>query len=179
MPDYQITSASAVTSTTSTWTIWNGLYTANSTPITTTTATGTSATWVHWNHLYGTSSRIIQPVGQQFRPGRFEAAEGEKLRARERAKLLLQEALSPKQREQYAQDGFFDLESIRPDGERRIYRIRRGRSRNVQQVSAEGRVLKTLCAHPVDNVPDEDTMVAQKLWLETREDDFLRLANHS
>lgn len=184
---------STTSATTSTWVVWNGIYTSNATSTSVETlstgsaGTTTSVVWGAWNRTYVTSmtgsyqGNIIRGPAEapQLRPGRVEAAEGERQRARERAQLLLREALNPKQREQFSKEGFFDLESIRPDGERRIYRIRRGRSRNVQQITPEGRILKTLCAHPILAVPDEDTMLAQKLWLETQEDAFLRLANHS
>lgn len=188
MPDYTATSA-----TTSTWTLWNGIYTSNSgtATITSTIPSGTSTTnvtdliWTGWNTTYTTytGGGVIRsstpPPTPMFRPGRVEYVEGERARAKGRAEVLLREALNPKQREQLKVHGFFDLEAVRPSGDRRIYRIRRGRSRNVQQITPDGQVLKTLCAHPVVDCPDADTMLAQKLWLETKEDEFLRLANHS
>ena len=39
--------------------------------------------------------------------------------------------------------------------------------------------IKTLCAHPTVRVPDADNMLAQKLYLESNEEEFLRIANHS
>jgi hypothetical protein len=98
--------------------------------------------------------------------------------AEERAEKLLRENLSAKQREELSSQGFFTLQTF-TDGERRIYRIRRGRSRNVEQVTESGQRIKTLCAHPIEMVPDADTMLAQKLMLEAAETDFLRIANHS
>lgn len=187
------------------WTAWNDTYTAttaNTTsyveiPSTSSVAT-TNLIWSAWNETYildgnQAISQYNQVLSRNETPEqaarraqeaetyrqRQIAAEGERAKARERAAKLLQESLSPKQREQLQASGFFELETIRPDGERRTYRIRRGRSRNIQQVDASGRVLKTICAHPVENVPDEDTMLAQKLWLESKEEEFLRIANHS
>ena len=105
----------------------------------------------------------------------------ERSAADKRAEKLLQETLSLAQREELALNGFFTLTTIAKSGEERIYRIRRGRSRNVEQVDATGRRIKTLCAHPIAAVPDADTMLAQKLMLETPEmqEEFLRIANHS
>jgi len=105
--------------------------------------------------------------------------EGERKKARERAELLLQESLSAVEREELAAKGFFHVETVSPNGERRRYRILRGRSGNVKQVDSNGKILKTLCCHPREAVPDADTMLAQKLWLQTREEDFLRIANHT
>jgi len=105
--------------------------------------------------------------------------EGERAKARERAEVLLNECLSEMQREELRLKGHFHLETFASSGERRKYRIKRGRSRNVQQVTDDGRVLKTLCMHPIEAVPDADTMLAQKFYLESCEDEFLRIANHS
>ncbi len=103
----------------------------------------------------------------------------ERSEAEKRAEQLLTESLTPQQREELTTKRYFTLETITPTGDRRIYRIHRGRSRNVEQVDASGRRLKTLCAHPAELVPDPDTMLAQKFMLETAEEEFLRIANHS
>jgi hypothetical protein len=105
--------------------------------------------------------------------------EGERAQARERAEELLRECLAPDQAEELSRAGHFHVDTISPNGERRRYRIERGRARNVKQVDAGGRVVKTLCAHPIAQLPDADTMLAQKLMLEASEEEFLRIANHS
>jgi hypothetical protein len=105
--------------------------------------------------------------------------EGERAKAREKAEAILRECLNPRQQEELSLHGHFHLETIAQSGERRRYRIERGRSQNVKQVTPEGRILKTLCMHPVMSVPDADTMLAQKLYLEGAEDEFLSIANHS
>jgi len=154
----------------------------------TSTANSANAVWTLWNcsheearaHLLRIRDRDEAAVRR--RAGENEAwirAEGERAAARERAEKLLRENLSPRQREELAAKGHFHLEVLSRDGSRRLYQIRRGRSANVKQVDDSGRVLKTLCCHPVEMVPDEDTMLAQKLFLESREEDFLRIANHS
>lgn len=150
-----------------------------------------TAIWTAWNNIYvanisftnGTGSTAIlnrmTPEQIQREQDRRVRVEGERSVAKERAERLLREHLSPRQREELASKGFFTLETVAPTGERRLYRIDRGRSRNVRQVDGNGRVLKTLCAHPAILVPDADTMLAQKLMLETDEQEFLRIANHS
>jgi hypothetical protein len=105
--------------------------------------------------------------------------EGERAKAREKAEKLLRENLSPKQLEELTQHNYFRLETVQPDGSRRFYRINRGRARNVKEITQEGIILRTLCAHPVEEVPDADTMLAQKLWLETMEEEFRQIANFS
>lgn len=108
-----------------------------------------------------------------------EIRASELVKANARADALLREVLSPRQNEQLALHGHFDVELLQADRSVRRYRIWRGRTRNVAQIDEGGRVLKRLCAHPIELVPDADTMIAQKLWLETAEAEFLRVANHS
>ena len=151
-----------------------------------------AALWSAWNLSFTTDANLRQATAEQVREANRRAEEQrqryqqdqarvqlERSLAEKRAEKLLQETLSPQQREELAAKGFFTLRTIAKSGEERIYRIRRGRSRNVEQVDASGRRLKTLCAHPQAMVPDADTMLAQKLMLEAEEEEFLRIANHS
>lgn len=147
-----------------------------------------AAIWTNWNYaLQNASPQQIAHAQQQVQAQQaqqrqhWEAVQAERSLAEKRAEKLLQETLSPAQREELASKGFFTLTTIAKSGEERIYRIKRGRSRNVEQVDATGRRIKTLCAHPVAAIPDADTMVAQKLMLETpdMQEEFLRIANHS
>lgn len=184
------------------WTAWNQKYVATSV---TTSATGNNGwlltahdfqatssvnPWPSWNEAYTASWRQLSSTvisaeevaaQEQWRAARREEsirAEGERALARERAQTLLRDNLSAAQREELAAKGHFTITILEGEA-RRTYRIKKGRSRNVQQVDDRGRVLKTLCAHPMIACPDEDTMLAQKLWLETREREFLQVANHS
>lgn len=91
--------------------------------------------------------------------------------AAERAEKLLETCLTSGQRESLRKNGWFVVYTKSGRG----YQIRRGRARNVIEVNTK----RTYCCHPVDGVPDADTMLAQKLMLETQEDEFLRLANVS
>lgn len=99
-------------------------------------------------------------------------------KASDRAEKLLRECLSPRQAAELQRQGHFHVEVIGLNGAIRRYRIERGRSGNVKQVDEQGRVLKRLCLHPIESVPDADTMLAQKLLLETDEEQFLQTANH-
>lgn len=105
----------------------------------------------------------------------FETVEqaAERLEARRRARTLLLDGLSPEQRTEYEQ---FNAFTVRCGP--RTYRISQGKSHNVALVE-DGRVTRTFCAYPTENVPDEDAMLAQKIALETDEAGFLVVANHN
>jgi hypothetical protein len=206
MVDTSATSSLAQT-TIKIWASWNQDYTTASLTGNDATTTVVSTTtgntiivdpWPAWNRTYTITSpwtnpghvgarRVQSPeelVAQEQRRVAYREeqvrAEGERALARERAQRMLRENLTEEQREELAANGHFTLAVLdRDSGERRLYRIRKGRSRNVQRVDDSGRVLKTLCAHPAILCPDEDTMLAQKLWLQNQEQEFLRIANHS
>jgi hypothetical protein len=107
-----------------------------------------------------------------------QALRREHERANARAEALLTGQLTPAQQEELRARGHFHIDIVSSNGERRRYRIRRGRHGNIDQVDDHGRVLRSLCVHPTMNVPDADTMLAQKLWLEGNESELLRTANH-
>lgn len=89
-----------------------------------------------------------------------------------RAEGLLRNALSPFQRKELDRRGYFHV----CVGTRR-FRITRGRSGNVLEVDVRSRVLRSFCAHPIEEVPDADTMLSQKLLLDHQPEDFFRIAN--
>jgi hypothetical protein len=96
--------------------------------------------------------------------------------AEARAERLLLETLSPLARVQYLANGTVTV--IAKSG--RVYAIAKGRARNVYELDPATRARRSrLCAHPVDGVPDQDTMLAQKLMLEHAEEEFLAMANRS
>lgn len=165
------------------WTDWN----ANSTGYGTSTNLSTSP-WGYW--VVGTPyvDVISEPTPEEVEAARVAWRDAEALRvaaalvrvaeeaeARIRAEALLLDHLTPDQRDEYRRDGRFHLLV----GERR-YRITRGRSGNVrlieERAGAEVEV-ESYCIHPEALVPDEDTMLAQKLLLEADEAAFRRIAN--
>jgi hypothetical protein len=166
----------------------------------------TFATWTQWNHTAATTDNAINLYGDyqtahtnaltaeywyRWVNEQEETAEHRAERQRqtaayeqqrrdiaamrksaaERAERLLEACLTSGQREQLQKTGWFVVYSKSGRG----YQIRRGRARNVVEVNTR----RTYCCHPVENVPDADTMLAQKLMIETQEDEFLRLANVS
>jgi hypothetical protein len=89
-----------------------------------------------------------------------------------RARALLERALTPQQREDLCARGCFYVK-----GKRFTYRIREGHSGNVDALDSTQRVIARFCAHPIGRVPVYDVMLAQKLWIETDENMFLREAS--
>lgn len=191
------------------WNAWNGTNLIVSTPGSTAVAYDprvAAQIWGQWNDPILLTNRYTQIGGQaqhyaqqpQQYATRFTAEEraaqaarledqrqryqAEQLRivaAKDRAERLLHEMLSPKQVEELKANNHFHLETVSANGERRRYRINRGRHGNVDQVDDSGRRIKRLCVHPIEGVPDADTMLAQKLFLEGSEEELLRVANHS
>lgn len=105
-------------------------------------------------------------------PAEVAAEEAKRKAADERAEVLLRRSLSPKQLKELDRRGYFHVSAAG-----RRFRITRGRSHNIKEVDGRSRILRTLCAHPVEQVPNADTMLAQKLWLESTPEEFFRIAN--
>lgn len=184
------------TSSTCTWTtsgvIWTNWIQAAGTAITTgVTAAGNIWTlWVQGQWVQGQVLQAAQAINMAptVRAGRAHEhnldrivrTEAERAKARERAQKLLQEGLNAQQREQLAQRGFFEVDVRARSGEQRRYRIHRKWSHSIDRLDpSSGRRLETLCIHPLEATPIEDSMLAQKLMLESgMEDDLLRIANH-
>ena len=187
------------------WVSWNsGSYTTTSaitnSPVTS-VSYGYGQTWASWNATgsAGYTVTVNQGINRQLQQAVPETEEQKQLRERRcaeqlaiekrckeerdkaqvRAEKLLRENLSAAQLAELVAQNRFTLRTLQPDGSQRIYRIERGRSRNIAEVDDVGAVIRRLCAHPVEAVPDADTMLAQKLWLEADEEAFRRIANFS
>jgi hypothetical protein len=94
--------------------------------------------------------------------------------AHERGMRLLKENLSQAQRQQYQKYGYFEVIGGRT-GKR--YRIRHGRSMNIDQLDKNGRRICGWCFFPEGNLVTGDVMLAQKLALELFEVEALKIAN--
>lgn len=177
------------------WTAWTGGTTTSAANITAANSTGSinSSTWGSWNVQYGNQQQVrVATAEEQARMvadrqrandayhARQMALQAETSAAQARALRLLRENLDAKQKADLDANGYFELETISKGGERRKYRIHRKWSGNIQQVDGNGNRIKTLCIHPREHTPVEDSMLAQKLMLEGgAEEDLLRIANHS
>jgi hypothetical protein len=97
--------------------------------------------------------------------------------AKSRARRLLFSMLNPQQQKQLDEKNYFDLTVHSQDGSQRVYRIEHGYAGNVKLLDANGQPVRRYCIHADSRLPYEDQMLAQKLLLESNEQDFLRIAN--
>lgn len=173
------------------WRAWNDEYCRR--------CTATNAqVWTHWNDDHEREHERARELLQQQRawqeqrirqatPEEVRAAqERETLRQAERirraaeldaatrrAEDLLREHLTEEQAKHLDAKQCFYLEV---NGRR--YRIDRGTHGNVKLLDKDGKILGAFCIQP-SGVPVPDSMLAQKLWLEGDEKEFLRVANFS
>lgn len=188
---------STTSSTSSGMYIWN-VWSTSSTP----TVTSGSTIWTNWNsfetpqnqynrsHIQRQHNQYIPPVDVRTpeQVAAEDAARAERTarwneqaridtiareKAEKRAEELLLTLLTEEQKRQFKAESAFIVHGR--SGLR--YRIRRGRSGNVDVIERDGRLRHRLCAHPIENVPNCDTMAAQKLMLEFDDLDFSRRAN--
>jgi hypothetical protein len=94
--------------------------------------------------------------------------------AHARGMRLLRENLTPMQRQQYDRYGYFEVVGGKT-GKR--YRIRHGRSMNIDQLDRNGRRVCGWCFFPEGNLVTGDVMLAQKQALELFEVEALKIAN--
>ena len=92
-------------------------------------------------------------------------------KAEKRALALLKQCLSPEQLSEFKVEGGFYVQS----SSGKTYRIEPGTNHNLSLIE-DGERTATYCAGP-QGVPWGDYALAQKLWLENDEDEFLKVAN--
>jgi hypothetical protein len=151
--------ASAIT-TSDTWQTW-----------TTTTTSTTAGPWFQ----SAADSRTPEQIAHDRERLRL-AQEKQLAAAREaddKARALLESVLDGEELVAFRRDGHLIVNGR--SGRR--YRLRQGRTANIDVIGRDGRVLHRLCAHPDRTMPHLDIMLAQKLWLETDEAEFIRRAN--
>lgn len=103
------------------------------------------------------------------------AAEAERRKqATERARQLLVAMLDREQQEEFAKNRSFIVHT--KDRQRR-YQVTYGTAGNVLLLNPAGQTIAKFCIHPEEEVPTPDVMLAQKLLLETDEQQFLKIAN--
>jgi hypothetical protein len=94
--------------------------------------------------------------------------------AHQRGVRLLKENLTEEQVRQYEKHAFFEVVGGKTG---RRYRIRYGRSMNIDQLDKNGRRVCGWCFFPRGNLVAGDVMLAQKLALELFEADAMKTAN--
>ncbi|MGY3514054.1 hypothetical protein ACVIQY_007029 [Bradyrhizobium sp. USDA 3051] len=122
--------------------------------------------WLFRRSRPGERSRMRAAKALFIRHGAESTPEG-------RALLLLRHCLSPLQRRQFTQTGYFDV--VGGDTGNR-YRIYAGAAANVCEIGENGRPKIGLCFLPVGDLPIGDVMLAQKIALETCEASALAVA---
>jgi hypothetical protein len=90
-----------------------------------------------------------------------------------KSKLLLREWLFPEQLAQYEAMGAFEVIGSET-GTR--YRIQEGRQQNVYEMDGKDRRIRGWCFMPKGNLATGDVMLAQKIALETDEEDVMKVA---
>lgn len=195
---YLSTSASTLVTLTTTdgttsdkiWSGWNRLLYSSSTTTTATTVT-LDDPWGYWNreltvrtravlratpavarNIPTTEDRERWAVEAEQARARAEAAERERIAAKEKAEVLLLRHLSPEQQDDLKSKGCFFVEV---DGVK--YKINRGSHGNVHMLGEGDRSKRSFCIQPSKGCPDGDAMLAQKLLLEADPEEFWRLAN--
>lgn len=114
---------------------------------------------------------------QEERLREYEQRNRQRVEAQARSKELLLSHLTPAQRDTFEKNQWFVVEGGRS---RQLYRIRStGISGNIDVLEGRpGKVTHRLCCHLRDvSVPLFDHILAQKIWIEADEDQFLRTAN--
>jgi hypothetical protein len=90
-----------------------------------------------------------------------------------RSLRLLRQWLSPAQRAQFAEKGYFEVVGGET-GKR--YRVYAGVATNVCEVDGRGRPKLGLCFRPIGELPIGDVMLSQKIAMESRESGALAVA---
>ena len=124
--------------------------------------------WVRRSLLVGASSRInaVRELYRKFANENTRETRG--LR-------LLRDWLSPDQREQLDNSGYFEVCGCASRKRYRIYHVRF--APNVYEIDGVGRLKVGVCFLPAGNLVTGDVMLAQKIALETDEHRAIAVAN--
>lgn len=170
--------------TTDPWMCWNADYQINCQTVSGSITYTAPIIWADWNNAYGESividEKAIAAYNEQIRL-EFEKrqkaqreTEERRAAAQKKAEELLLENLDAEQRKEFATNKRFTVH-VRGK-EDKHYLIEYGYAGNVKLLR-EGKAVAKFCIHPVVQCPNEDVMLAQKLLLETNEEQFLKIAN--
>jgi hypothetical protein len=93
--------------------------------------------------------------------------------AKRRAEELLLAVLTTEQYCQLTRLGYIDIKS--PHDHERIYRVPRGPG--LVRVIEGGKETASLCLHPLEKLPDADSVVMHTLMIEADEETYVQTAN--
>jgi hypothetical protein len=95
--------------------------------------------------------------------------------ARATALEALKDHLNPEQEKEFREHKSFIVKTSLGTS----YRIKEGRSGNIEELDKDGKKVARLCVHPTMRVPDFDTMLTQKVWLEANPKYLIDKANRT
>ncbi len=184
---FATTAATTTAGTGDTWPVWCSA--TNTTATNTATSTSTNAVWFIWTSSGGlqpaaVAAQVHVPTQEQLAAQEAVRAEAKRRQegrkaAHDRAVKLLEEHLTPKQVETFRKNNWFVVEGGRS---KKRYAICAGGSAagNIRELNGDHREVAQLCCHipyGVEDLPLPDHFLAQKLFLEHDEDEFLARAN--
>ena len=172
----------------------NGTFssTAANFPFTTssTTVSDTVVTWSNWvayvDGNYLTVASVLTPEQERLRKIEEAKCEQEKAEAQAKARRLLEESLTPEQWTMFMEKKCFIVQGGKT---KKQYRIDYGYGINIRELEIlilnnlenSHKVVRSLCVHPNNSheMPNEDTMLVQKLMLEDEnsEEQLIKIAN--
>lgn len=172
------------------WYTWTGSGTSTATTYPTIKISSNDVVWTTWSADSTAGTITVIPETAEQRTAReaeqaeFQRACVQRLKEEEAAKQLAEQKAFELLKIALSDEEVMMLETekhieVRGSNSKTVYRIKKGRARNVQELDENGKVKRHLCFHPVIACPDFDTMLSQKLLLETNEDEALRIANFS
>ncbi len=103
--------------------------------------------------------------------------EAQRTQAQQRARELLLENLTEEQRTSFQRNNWFVVEGGRSRKKYRIHTMRV--AGNIEGLDDSERVIERYCSHLTHDLPPHDHHLAQKLFIESHEDEFLRNANRT
>lgn len=126
------------------------------------------------NETFAVPAQYLGEAQRQFFGDNFRQTIAVRQEAEARGEKLLREWLSPEQLAQFERGGSFEVSGCH-SGKR--YRIVRDSSYNILELGADGAVVAKWCVVPAGGLVMGDTMLAQKIALETDERAALKVAN--
>lgn len=182
------TTGGTITHTT-TWANWNNAFVRQ--VITQSSAVTSTNVWQRWVDVspYGypvrrepfrervqvqesEEQRRARELERQHREEQYRKQQEESRLALERARALLLSCMTPEQQDTFTNRSYFDVKA--KSG--RVYRLNAGTHGNIHVIDKNGKVIERLCIQP-GGVPLGDSLLTQKLMIETAEDIFRQHAN--
>lgn len=112
---------------------------------------------------------------QRDRAARLAQERADRAAASDRAEALLLSLLTPRQRREYGETHTIPVRG----SDKRRYRLEYGTVGNVKELNRAGLEIASWCAAPTGDLPTEDVLAAQLLWLRADAPGFRAVANRT